>query len=140
MKTVQVMTDKLAVGFSLACVIHCLALPALLVLLPSITALQLDNEAFHFWLVLAVIPTSLYAITLGCKQHRRYRLFVLCGTGLAMLLSALILEERIGEAGEQLLTVLGSSFIVIGHWLNYRLCRLLDHRDCDCSEHGQEEA
>ena len=133
MKTEQAITDKLAIGLSLACMIHCLALPALLVLLPSLTALQLDNEAFHFWLVFAVIPTSAYAITLGCKQHKRYQLFVLCGTGLAMLIAALMLEERIGEAGEQVLTLLGSGLIVIGHWLNYRLCRLQSQKDCGCS-------
>lgn len=140
MKTEQAVTDKLAIGLSLACIIHCLGLPALLVLLPSLTALQLDNEAFHFWLVFAVIPTSVFAITLGCKQHQRYRLFALCGAGLAMLIAALMLEERIGETGEQLLTVLGSSLIVLGHWLNYRLCRQQDHKGCDCPSHKQEQA
>lgn len=136
MKIEQAISDKLAVGFSLACVIHCLALPVMLFLLPSLTAMQLQNEAFHFWLVFAAIPISLYAITLGCKQHKRYRLFALCGTGLILLLAALLLEEEfIGESGEQLLTVVGSTFIIIGHWLNYRLCRLLDHQQCDCSEH-----
>jgi hypothetical protein len=139
MKTVQATTDKLAIGFSLACVLHCLLLPSLLVLLPILTALHLDSEAFHFWLVFAVIPTSLYAITMGCKQHKRYRLFALCGMGLVMLLAALLLEEVLIGVGEQLLTIIGSCFIVTGHWLNFRLCRLYDHQDCDCSEHGQEE-
>ena len=138
MKTQQAITDKLAIGLSLACMIHCLGLPALLVLVPSLMALQLDNEAFHFWLVFAVIPTSLYAITLGCKQHKRYQLLVLCGIGLVMLLAALMLEARIGETGEQLLTVLGSSLIVIGHWRNYRLCRLKDNKDCGCPDHRHE--
>lgn len=139
MKQAQTITDRLAIGLSLACTIHCLATPALLVLLPSLMALKLDNEAFHLWLVFAVIPTSLFAITLGCKQHNRYQLFVLCVIGLAMLFSALILEERIGETGEQVLTVLGSSLIVIGHWLNYRLCRQQSHSDCDCSQHEKQK-
>ena len=140
MKTVQTVTDRLAIGLSLACTMHCLATPALLVLLPSLTALQLDNEAFHFCLVFAVIPTSLFAITLCCKQHNRYQLFVLCSLGLAMLFSALILEERIGETGEKLLTVLGSSLIVIGHWLNYRLCRKQNYSDCVSSLHEKKKA
>ena len=59
MKTLQAKTDKLAIGFSLACAIHCLTVPTLLVLLPSLTVLQLDSEAFHFWMVAAVIPTIL---------------------------------------------------------------------------------
>ena len=55
MKTTQVMTDKLAIGLSLLCTFHCLALPILLVLLPSIAALGLDNENFHLG-VLGIFP------------------------------------------------------------------------------------
>jgi len=64
MKTAQAITDKLAIGLSLACSFHCLALPVLLALLPSMTALRLDNEAFHFWMAAAVIPSSIFALTL----------------------------------------------------------------------------
>ena len=117
------------------CAIHCLALPLLLILLPSIAALQLDNEAFHLWMVVAVLPTSIYALTLGCKQHKRYQLLILGFTGLALLVIALVLgEERIGEAGEKILTALGAGFVAIGHWFNYRLCRAQKHKDCPCPD------
>ena len=123
MKSHQKITDKLAIGLSLACVLHCLALPIMLVLLPSLAALNLDNEAFHLWMVVAVLPSSLYALTMGCKQHKRYQLLVWGIVGLALLVLALALgEERIGEWGEKALTVLGASFVAIGHWFNYRLC------------------
>ncbi len=133
MKTTQMLTDKLAIGLSLTCAIHCLALPLLLILLPSMAALQLDNEAFHLWMVIAVLPTSIYALTLGCKQHKRYQLLILGSIGLLLLIMALALgEERIGEAGEKILTVLGASFVAIGHWFNYRLCRVQKDKDCPC--------
>lgn len=104
MKTAQEVTDKLAIGLSLMCAIHCLALTTLLALLPSLVALQLDNEAFHLWMVVAVIPSSVYALTLGCKQHKRYRLLILGFMGLTLLVMALVLgEEHIGEAGENYL-------------------------------------
>ena len=70
MKTVQEYTDKFAIGLSMLCAIHCLLLPLLLVALPSISALQIENEAFHFWMLAAVIPTSLYALSMGCKKHQ----------------------------------------------------------------------
>ncbi len=138
MNTSQAVTDKLAIGLSLACAIHCLALPVLLALLPSMAALQLDNEAFHFWMVVAVFPSSIYALTLGCKQHKRYRLFFLGALGLILLVLALMLgEERIGEAGEKVLTALGASFVALGHWFNYRLCYGQKHakksNGCGCS-------
>mgnify|MGYP001050440352 CR=1 FL=1 len=134
MKAAQAVTDKLAIGLSLACAIHCLMLPVLLVLLPSMVALQLDNEAFHFWMVAAVIPSSVYALSVGCKQHKRYRLLFLGATGLALLVLALVLgEAQIGELGEKVLTVVGAGFVALGHWFNYRLCHALDHGDCSCS-------
>ena len=133
MKLGQAKSDKLAIGLSLSCAIHCLAFPILLVSLPSLATLQLDSEAFHFWMVAAVIPTSIYALTLGCKQHQRYRFLLLGSIGLTLLILALVLgEDRIGEAGEKILTVIGSSFIVVSHWLNYRLCRSQKHANCPC--------
>ena len=133
MNTRQAVTDKFAIGLSLGCAIHCLFLPILLALLPSMTALQLDNEAFHFWMLAAVLPTSIYALTLGCKQHKRYRLLILGFIGLGLLVLALALgEERIGETGEKILTVIGAGFVAFGHWFNYRLCHAQEYKDCAC--------
>ena len=138
MKITQALTDKLAISLSLMCAIHCLALPLLLAVLPSMVALWLDNEAFHFWMVVAVIPSSLYALSLGCKKHNRYRLFLLGCIGLTLLVLALVLgEERIGELGEKILTALGSGFVVVGHWLNYRLCRTQEYKECPCPSDRQ---
>jgi hypothetical protein len=134
MNTTQTVTDKLAIGLSLGCAIHCLSLPVILALLPSLAALQLDNEAFHFWMLVAVLPTSVYALTMGCKQHKRYRLLIIGFIGLGLLVLALALgEERIGEAGEKMLTVIGAGFVAFGHWFNYRLCHAQKHKDCTCS-------
>ena len=102
----------MAIGLSIACAIHCLALPVLIVMLPSVAALNLDNEAFHLWMVVAVIPCSVYALFLGCKEHNRRQLLVLAGIGLTMLVLALVLgEARIGEAGEKALTLLGAVLV-----------------------------
>ena len=139
MNTAQVITDKLAIGLSLMCAIHCLFLTSLLALLPSLVALKLNNEAFHFWMVVAVIPSSGYSLTLGCKQHKRYRLLILGLIGLILLVMALVLrEDSIGQAGEKIFTVLGAGFIAVGHWFNFRLCQAQKHRDCSClnDKHG----
>jgi len=115
--------DKFAIGLSAMCAIHCLAVPVLLVLLPSAAALGLGNEQFHFWMLVAVLPSSLLALFLGCKKHKRYRLLMLGGAGLVLLSAAVLLGENIiGEAGEKILTLLGSLFVVIGHWFNFRWC------------------
>ena len=46
---------------SLACVIHCLALPIVLVAIPNFLAIYVDSEYFHLWMVFAAIPISIYA-------------------------------------------------------------------------------
>jgi hypothetical protein len=133
MKTVQAITDKLAIGLSFMCAIHCLAITSLIALLPSMVALRLDNEAFHLWIIVAVIPSSIYALTLGCKQHQRYRLLIWGFIGLTLLVMALFLGEKlIGDSGEKILTVLGSGFVASGHWLNFRLCQAQKHTNCAC--------
>ena len=114
MKPFQSITDRLAIALSLACVIHCLALPVILIAVPSIVAVYLDSEYFHMWMVLAAIPTSIYALTLGCKEHKRNEFIVIAAIGLIFLLSALFF----GEAAEQPLTVAGASFLSLAHWLN----------------------
>ncbi len=133
MKTTQAMTDKLAISLSLLCTFHCLALPVLLALLPSMAVLQLDNEAFHLWMVAAVLPSSVYALSLGCKKHKRYQLLFWGAIGLTLMILALVLgEEQIGEAGEKILTVLGGGFIAVGHWFNFHLCHEKEHKNCVC--------
>ena len=137
MMGIQTFTDKMAMSLSLLCAIHCLAFPLIIVMLPSLAALQLDDEAFHVWMVLAVIPISVYALTIGCKQHKRYRLLILGLFGLLFLLSALLSgEDLIGEFWEKALTVVGAVTIALGHYWNYRLCQ---HQDfCACPEHRDE--
>lgn len=75
MRSIQAFTDKFAITLSFLCVIHCVILPFLLVLLPSLGVWQLDNEAFHSWLLIAVLPVSLYALVSGYKKHHQYRFY-----------------------------------------------------------------
>ena len=133
MKSTQILTDKLAIGLSLACAFHCLALPIVLALLPSLTILHLDNEAFHFWMIVVVVPSSIYALTLGCKRHGRYNILFIGSVGLLCLVLAVALgEENITQTGEKVLTLLGASFVAVGHWFNYRLCRTKSKQNNTC--------
>lgn len=117
------LTDKTAIGVSLLCLAHCLAVPLAVVLVPSLAALSLDNEYFHVWMVFAVIPTSAYALTMGCRRHKRYQLLALGFTGLVFLVLALLVGESYGEAAERILTAVGAFIIAYAHFRNYRLCR-----------------
>jgi hypothetical protein len=117
---IENVTDKMAITLSIACAIHCLALPLLLLLLPSFMVLQLNNEAFHTWMVIIVLPTSVYALFMGCKQHKRYRLLFIGFLGLILLVLAVWISN---EFWEKALTLVGSTVIAGGHYWNYRLCQ-----------------
>lgn len=118
------LTDKIAITLSLTCAVHCLAMPLLLLLLPSVAALQLNSEAFHMWMVVVVVPTSIYALFMGCRQHEHYRLLAIGSVGLVFLMLAVTLdEELIGELGEKALTLVGAVIIAFGHYRNFRLCQ-----------------
>ncbi len=145
----QTFFDKAAISLSMLCTAHCLAVPVLLVLLPGLASLHLDNEAFHYWMVLAVLPVSLYALTLGCKQHKRPQLLMIGVCGLAFLLAPLVLHDLFlhdvsdhamhaheglsheaqahksffGEHAEKIFTLIGAGLIALAHFRNYRLCR-----------------
>ncbi len=124
------LSDQAAIGLSGLCTLHCLALPLVLTLLPSALAITLGSEAFHLAMIAAVIPTSVYALTVGCKQHQRYRLLVLGGAGLLLLIGAALGEHYISEWQEKALTVAGALLLAASHALNYHQCK--QHDDCHC--------
>jgi carbon starvation protein CstA len=130
-KSIQTFTDKTAIGISLLCTIHCLAFPLLIVLLPSLSALPLNDEAFHHWMVFAVVPTSVYALTMGCRQHKQHHLFAIGFLGVSCLILAVLFGETLlNEAGEKILTTAGACIVAYGHYMNFRLCQ---HKEpCAC--------
>ena len=127
----QPVADKGAIGLSLLCAAHCLALPLIITLLPSLAAYGLADEALHTWIILAVIPLSTFALTMGCKRHREFSVLYTGCTGLLLLcLAPLLGHELLGEAGEKGLTLAGAALIAASHIKNFRLCRKEAHCDC----------
>lgn len=130
MKNIQTLSDKTAISLSIICALHCLALPSLLVMLPSLTALNLADEVVHLWMLAAVIPISIYALTMGCRKHKRLGIVALGLAGITTLIAAALLgHDVLGETGEKIIVTTGAFIIAISHWQNHQLCRRLD---CEC--------
>lgn len=122
--------DKLAIGLSLTCAIHCLLLPITLALLPTLTANIFGDEQFHQWMLIAVLPTSLFALTLGCRQHRNLSILTIGLIGLLILtLTTIFGHDLLGEVGERTASLIGATFIAFSHFKNQALCRRIK---CDC--------
>ena len=116
--------DKVAIGLSLVCTLHCLLLPVAVVMLPALTASAFGDEGFHQWLLLAVLPTSLIALTMGCRKHRHLSVIAIGLPGLLVLfLAAFFGHDLLTEAGEKIASLLGTSLIAFGHLRNHALCK-----------------
>ncbi|GGA83639.1 hypothetical protein GCM10011369_27070 [Neiella marina] len=116
--------DGIAIGISLLCAIHCAALPIAMALLPALAGTMLADESFHLILVVGILPTSAYALVMGCRKHGHWQVLSWGLSGLALLILALAIgHDLLGEYGEKGMTLLGSSLVAIGHIKNYRLCR-----------------
>ena len=123
MQHLTAIMDKLAKSLSFLCVAHCLLLPFAVVVLPILGASFLEGEAFHFWLLFLVIPTSVYSLWLGCQKHGRLEIFTIGLLGLFLLsLIVLLGVDALGETLERLSTVAGATIIAMAHLRNMRAC------------------
>ena len=95
--------------------------------MPSLAALPFGDENFHRGLVFLVLPLSFLALTLGCRRHRQWLVFCVGVMGVSILfVTALFGHDLMGEFLEKAATVIGSSLVIVGHLLNFRLCREVD--------------
>lgn len=120
----QSVSDRISIGLSFLCILHCLLLPTLLVLMPSAVLVFMSDESVHKALLFAIVPVGVYALFFGYKAHKQLHVVAIAVTGMALLMSTGLLEHGVlGERGEVLLTLIGSSLIVFGHFQNVRLSK-----------------
>src|ERR1700757_1608611 len=101
--------DSLGVLLSGACIVHCLALPLLLALLPFLGGSLLGGHSFHEYLLLAVLPVSLTALGFGWRRHGDGRVLWLGGAGLFLLAFATYGYRLFGlpEDWERVISIVG---------------------------------
>lgn len=110
--------DGLAIGASTICLVHCLALPVLFLLVPTLATFLAFPESFHMMALFFAIPTSLLALAGGYRRHRWLLPAMMVAPGLLLLaLGALAAPTAWAET---LLTVIGALFLAVGHALNWR--------------------
>ncbi|HMO74006.1 MAG TPA: MerC domain-containing protein [Sphingopyxis sp.] len=112
-----------AISASFLCLLHCLALPLLLLALPAVAGAFLRSEMFHYAAVALVAPAAALAFWLGFRRHCAVHPALFGAAGVACLLLALLpsWEEFAADA----ITVAGSLLLVGGHMTNWRLRRAI---------------
>ena len=116
--------DTLAIFLSATCMLHCLALPVLVTLFPIAQGSLLDEQSFHLILLVFILPTSLIALTIGCRKHKDVLTIVLGAIGLLILtFTGFFGHEVFGEIGERWVTTFGGLILAAAHIQNFRICR-----------------
>ena len=80
--------DRAAILMAIACGIHCLVTPLLLITMPIIGVTFWANENFHLWMLALVIPTTVLATFTGCRKHKDRVVAACAALGLIILVSA----------------------------------------------------
>ncbi|HEY1076731.1 MAG TPA: MerC domain-containing protein [Fontimonas sp.] len=119
--------DRTAILLSGLCLVHCLALPLLIALLPWLAWLVDNESVVHRWLLVIIVPVSALALIRGCARHGRRSLLWLGAAALALLAAGALLEFETASS-ESALTLAGSVALSLTHLFNLRALR---HADVD---------
>ena len=121
---IRTIADGLGVVGATVCALHCIALPALLVLGSTVPTVFLDGESFHRSMLWLVVPSAVLAFALGCRRHKDRRVLLLGTFGIAgMVLSGTVLHDLMGEAAEKIVTLAAAALLIAAHFRNFKLCR-----------------
>lgn len=139
--TVQTWSDRLGLCLSVACLIHCLATPIILIALPGFSYLIADHdhghdhghEMFH-QVLLGILPLlAVLAFIPGYRQHRKLEIFYWALPGIVALALGVILTHDTPVLATAI-TILGSALLVRAHLLNRKECA------CCATGHGHQRA
>lgn len=122
--------DRLAIGLSGLCAIHCIATLFFLGALSSLGHLFASPLVHEVGLALAIVLAT-FAFYGGVKQHGALLPLIIGGCGLLFMTSALFVPHGMAEA---VLTVIGVSLVALGHWLNHIA------RHSGCSARSMDDA
>ncbi len=120
--------DRAGMVLSMVCLIHCLAMPFVLMALPLLILKGYTHPIVHFGLAFFIVPIGFWAFIRGFRHHGRKNIFVLGVLGLLIVgvfpLFADLMEWHLLETW---VVSLGSLLLVAAHWKNQRACACDNH-------------
>lgn len=131
-KGTKSIADYVGIGLSSACVLHCLAMPAFILLWPSLSAAHLEDRT-HDILIWLVVPLAIITSwrVLRSKTHRLSPIIILAGLGLIVFGLDTHAHELSFESNMP--SIFGSILIVTSHALNLK-SQQGEARSC-CAKH-----
>jgi len=113
--------DKVGIGASLLCAIHCALLPVLFTSLPLMGVELLENKQVELGFILSSLIIGCFALYNGYKKHHHSALPLLVFvTGVTILLFA---NFFLMDNAETIIKISGASIIITSHMLNWHSCK-----------------
>lgn len=109
--------DRIGIGLSGICAIHCLLVPVVISLIPLWPAFEELHGYTHLFFFLAIAPTVILSLR-NRNESLSITIFLILGVSIIFL--AWLFNESLGEYGEAGVTLIGSLMLIRGHWLNYQ--------------------
>ncbi|MFQ5546739.1 MAG: MerC domain-containing protein [Woeseia sp.] len=117
--------DRASIALSGICLVHCLALPLMIALLPFLA--QFREGHFHVQLLVVVLPVSIVAFTSGYRRHGSGAVIAWGAAGALLLVTGgAIAHDAYGIVADRALTICGALILAVAHYFNNRYSRHLD--------------
>jgi hypothetical protein len=120
--------DRAAIALSTICIVHCLAMPLVIAVLP-VAALAVGGDGhFHLLMLWFVVPTSVLGFGLGVRVHRRVDIVAMGAIAIVALATAALWGHSAWDPSvEMFANVAASVLLAAAHWRNFSEVRRL-HR------------
>ncbi|MEX0769796.1 MAG: MerC domain-containing protein [Balneolaceae bacterium] len=126
--TTTLLWDRLGIGVSGICAIHCLLFPIIISILPLWPLATTLHDWTHPVFIVLLLPTIYFAAR---RSHYSKKITLPLFLGFVLVIFGWLLGHFWYGAGvETTLTLLGSAILIVGHWLNFR-----HHRVCKNKNH-----
>ena len=123
------LVDTTGACLSVACAIHCLAMPFLIAVLPLIGLGFLANERAELVLISGAIALAIGSLAWGVRHHRRWRAFLILMVAVVFIATA---RTAVEGTFEVVFYSIGGLLIASAHLVNRHLCKTCP----TCEEEG----
>jgi hypothetical protein len=109
--------DGAAVVLSALCLVHCLALPLIVIGVPFLA--QFAEGHLHLQMLVVVLPLSTLALGIGYRRHRNSRILYAGMVGMLLLIiGATVAHAQLGLIADRAFTICGSLTLATAHFFN----------------------
>ena len=117
--------DQVAIALSTICIVHCLAVPVLVAMLPVVALTWgLSDASFHTLMLWFVVPTSVLGFAFGYHAHRGATIVLLGAAAIAVLAFTALRGHGMWSTGvETAVNIAASLLLAAAHWRNFKAVR-----------------